>query len=476
MNEIFYSTDGLRRITRLAPMFRLRLVIFTLALIVGVLLFLWMQASVGRQVAQVQRELGAIRAEGFYVGVHMRSHVRQLNEMLLSLHLKGASADQGSFLTEAHGLKEWIGGRETILTTTNEQVLFHRMQAAYDRYLAEVEPLLKVQDMETALASFPNTYVKLLQSSRPVLDSVNLLVQAQQVAFDGFIRDSQQTLAGLQRLLNLSLMLLLAAGVALALLVYRGLFAPLHRRLTESHALLQRHEKLAALGTLAAGVAHEIRNPLTAIKFRLFSLHKALPPEFSENEDAIIISSEINRLDRIVKDFLQFARPSEPEPIRVPADRILQEVHDLLQPQLEKSGIRLKLDTRDSAWVRADTQQIKQAMINLIQNAADSIERNGSISLRLSQEVAMLGGKVRPAVVLQVTDTGKGIPPEVQKRLFDPFFSTKDGGTGLGLAIAARIVEKHEGLLRYQTEKNRGATFEILLPRAEDHAVENPHY
>ena len=167
-----------------------------------------------------------------------------------------------------------------------------------------------------------------------------------------------------------------------------------------------------------------------------------------------------------MKDFLQFARPSEPELVAMPAQRIMQEVHDLLQPQLEKSAIKLEMEASEQGWVRADTQQIKQVLINLIQNSADSIGRSGVIKLRVSG----LSGPARKGsngiVALEVADTGKGIPPEVQKRLFDPFFTTKEGGTGLGLPIAARIVEKHGGKLDYQTARNRGTTFRIFLPRA----------
>jgi signal transduction histidine kinase len=225
-----------------------------------------------------------------------------------------------------------------------------------------------------------------------------------------------------------------------------------------------RQEKLASLGVLAAGVAHEIRNPLTAIKFRLFSLKNSLPPAMAENEDATVIANEITRLERIVRDFLQFARPSEPELIEVPVRRMLREVADLLRPQLQKETIALTLEESEDAWVRADTQQIKQVLINLIRNSADSIERNGMIVLRLHHEAgfARRGGS---AVVVEVADNGKGIPPEVRKRLFDPFFTTKEGGTGLGLPIAARIVERHGGELRYQTELRRGTTFSIVLPR-----------
>jgi signal transduction histidine kinase len=143
---------------------------------------------------------------------------------------------------------------------------------------------------------------------------------------------------------------------------------------------------------------------------------------------------------------------------------MLREVASLLSPQLEKNAISLKVECPDNAWVRADTQQLKQVLINLIHNAADSIERAGTITLR-GRTNSSFTRKGASAVVVEVADTGKGIPPEVQKRLFDPFFTTKEGGTGLGLPIAARIVEKHGGELRYQTELRRGTTFSIVLPR-----------
>jgi signal transduction histidine kinase len=198
-----------------------------------------------------------------------------------------------------------------------------------------------------------------------------------------------------------------------------------------------------------------------------------LPPDFAGNEDARTISEELNRLDRIVTDFLQFARPSEPELVRVPAERVLQEVQEFMKSELEQSAIDLKLEVLQPAWIFADTGQLKQVLINLIQNAADSIWKNGVITLGLKTGAATFAGNRRPAAILSVTDTGKGIPAEVQKRLFDPFFTTKEGGTGLGLAIAARIVETHGGLLRYRTEVSRGTTFEIVLPGTGDYATKN---
>jgi signal transduction histidine kinase len=248
--------------------------------------------------------------------------------------------------------------------------------------------------------------------------------------------------------------------------VYRELVAPLQVKLIESQALVERQEKLASLGMLAAGVAHEIRNPLTAIKAWLFLQQKHLPPGTPEHGDAEIIAQEVTRLERMVKDVLLFAKPSDPNLITINAEQPLREVQSLLSPELEKNAIHVSVENSVAAHIRVDLPQIRQVLINLVQNAADSIGRQGDVTLRTRLDSKRLGDRLREVVVLEVADTGKGISPEVAKRLFDPFFTTKESGTGLGLSIAARIVEKHGGALQYQTQVNRGTTFGIVLPRA----------
>src|SRR5439155_6393575 len=233
-----------------------------------------------------------------------------------------------------------------------------------------------------------------------------------------------------------------------------------------SQALAERHEKLASLGLLAAGVAHEIRNPLTAIKAALFIQQKKFQPGSPDHADAKLVEREILRLERIVNDFLQFARPTEPELATVPADLPLQEVQLFLAPQLEKANIQLVREACAPMWIRVDPAQVKQVLINLVQNAADSIGRDGKITLRARRDRKSLSNGETDVVILEVADTGRGIPPEVEKRLFDPFFTTKDNGTGLGLSIAAGIVQKHGGLLQYQTRVNHGTIFGIVLPQA----------
>jgi nitrogen-specific signal transduction histidine kinase/CheY-like chemotaxis protein len=261
---------------------------------------------------------------------------------------------------------------------------------------------------------------------------------------------------------------LLILGVWLAKVVYGDMITPLYMKLVESQTIIERQEKLASLGVLAAGVAHEIRNPLTAIKARLFTQQKTLKSGSPEFEDARVIGNEINRLERIVKDVLQFARPAEPSLTTISASAPLREVCDFLAPDLEKRGIVLKVDAVTDARIRADPQQLKQVLINLIQNSAESIERDGTILLRARATSEALRGEVKPVVVLEVIDTGKGIPLEVQKRLFDPFFSTKESGkgTGLGLSTVLGIVKGHNGFINTYSEVGRGTRFTVYLPAA----------
>jgi PAS domain S-box-containing protein len=236
--------------------------------------------------------------------------------------------------------------------------------------------------------------------------------------------------------------------------------------LTESRAIIERQEKLASLGVFAAGIAHEVRNPLTAIKVRLFTLKSSHKPGSSEHEDLEVIRHEIDRLEHLVHEFLQFARPAEPELQTMPVESLLRDVHDLLQSDLAGKSVDLKLELMAKEPVRVDPNKMKQVLINFVQNGAESMEAGGTITLRSRLDKQVLNGRHVTVVVMDVADTGKGIPPEVQKRLFDPFFTTKEEGTGLGLPIAARIIGKHGGAIQYQTHPNRGTTFSIVLPLA----------
>lgn len=254
------------------------------------------------------------------------------------------------------------------------------------------------------------------------------------------------------------------AATVLALLVSASLGAYLIYRHEKDRAASDHQEWLASLGVLAATVAHEIRNPLTAIKARLFTLKKAVADSAAKTQELNFISKEINRLEMIVREFLQFARPAELQRVPVSPAELLREVADLLSPELRRLSVHLRLAETTGTRLDGDPQQLKQVLINLVQNATKSIGKNGRITLRARDGRLTAAHNAPPAVVLEVEDSGKGIPAEVQKHLFDPFFTTEKGGVGLGLPIAARIVEKHGGLITFETQLNQGTTFRIVLP------------
>ena len=233
----------------------------------------------------------------------------------------------------------------------------------------------------------------------------------------------------------------------------------------QTERLLERQEKLATLGTLTAGIAHEIRNPLTSLKARLYTLEKHLQVVPAARKDTDIINAEISRLERIVQDALSFARPADPKLETIAADTLLREVQGLMSTGMENREVQLVVESSPELLIRADSGHLKQVLINLVRNAAEAIDGAGTVTLHARAARAPLGGREIDAVILEVSDTGKGIPPEVEKRLFDPFFSTKETGTGLGLPIAARIVEKHGGKIEYQTRPGHGTTFGVVLPR-----------
>ena len=247
--------------------------------------------------------------------------------------------------------------------------------------------------------------------------------------------------------------------------VYRGVVvAPLREKLNVSRSVIEHQGKLAHLGQLLASLAHEIRNPLTAINARLYTLQKSVAEGSREYKDATVIRSEINRLDHIVKDYLKLTRPADPRFAALKAGDVYQELHDLLEPDLSQQGVQLKIGAATTHPFRADPQQIKQVLINLIQNAAEAIGNEGTITLSARRD-----GRSRDhnaTVILEVEDTGPGIARDVQDKLFDPFFSTKENGTGLGLAISAQIVERHGGAIEFDTRPGHGTTFRLVLPVA----------
>lgn len=443
---------------------KFRIAIFVAAIALLVLLIAWTAHIAWKQIGESHQQVTTVQWKSFQAADHLQQTILGLNNLVLRYAAFGDPKDWDNFKLASKELGRWIYEQQPIMSAEKELPFLEQINTAYKDYLASARAVnAKVYFSHQSVTHLAELSDFEKQSNR-ILDLGFKLATAHQESLDSFRAQSIRSFDILRVMLSGLLILLFAAGCWLAVVVYRDMIAPLQVQLVESQHLMERQEKLVSLGMLAAGVAHEIRNPLTAIKAWLYLQQKHLKPGTPEFADAEIIGREINRLERIVKDFLEFARPSEPQFTVVFAEQTLREVQTLMGPELEKSEIKLLLAETAQAQIHIDPQQIKQVLINLIKNAADAIGRDGTVTLRARLDEKRLNEQQMDVVILEVGDTGKGIPPEAEKRLFDPFFTTKDFGTGLGLPIAARIVEKHRGALQYQTQPDRGTTFGIILP------------
>jgi signal transduction histidine kinase len=442
-----------------------RFVIFFTAITLLLALIGWTAHNSWERIGQLHEQLSETQWKSFQTADHLQQTILGLNNMVLRYAAYHNLVDWTNFCTTSRNLEQWINSQQPILSSQKEQPFLNQINTAFQDYMSAATTINNRIYTTGQSITRVVEFTDLEKQSKRILNLGFQLSETHQQSMDVLQTENIRSLEILRFALLGSLTMLLFAGSWLSYAVYRDMIRPLQVQLVESRQLAIRQEKLASLGMLAAGVAHEIRNPLTAIKAWLYLQKKRLTPGTPEYGDAELIGGEINRLERIVRDFLQFARPSEPKLTVVTAEQSLQEVQLLLGPELARSNIRLNLEDVQPAHIQIDPQQIKQVLINLIRNAAEAIGHDGTITLSTRLDSKRINDEQMDVVILEVTDTGKGIPPDAEKRLFDPFFSTKDTGTGLGLPIAARIIEKHHGALQYQTMADIGTTFGIILPR-----------
>jgi PAS domain S-box-containing protein len=230
----------------------------------------------------------------------------------------------------------------------------------------------------------------------------------------------------------------------------------------EAERVVRDSEKLALVGKLAASTAHSIRNPLTSVKMRLFSLGRRLNLSESESEDFDVISEEIRNVDNILRSFLEFSRPPQIEKKMLSPSQVVDAALRLLHHRLESYNAEIELERQQRlAPVMIDPNQLEEVLVNLLVNACEAMGIGGKIVISEKQSTLHSLGQV---VIITVSDDGPGIPQAIQESVFEPFFSTKEEGTGLGLSIASRITEDHGGKLTVDSQVGKGTSFRIILP------------
>lgn len=220
---------------------------------------------------------------------------------------------------------------------------------------------------------------------------------------------------------------------------------------------LQRADRLAALGEIAAGVAHEIRNPLTSIKGFVQLIETGMPAEDKKRQYTQIIIEETNRLNKMVRELLYYARPCESLKIDINVNQVLEDTLLLVNLNATHQQVEFTMNYGENLpALQGDQEQIKQIFLNLLINSVQAIDEGGHIVV-----TTMLTGNT---ITVVVEDDGKGIDSQHFKRIFDPFFTTRDNGTGLGLAVVQKIIDLHHGEIAVENREDKGTRFTIIFP------------
>lgn len=221
----------------------------------------------------------------------------------------------------------------------------------------------------------------------------------------------------------------------------------------------KRNEKLSAMGELASGVAHEIRNPINSIGMIAQRLNKEFTPTSDQIEYSSIttlLRTEVNRINKIITQFLSYAKPIELSLQSLNVKLLFDEVFKLFEDQAKQKGITIIKLYKDDLITKLDGDLVKQTLMNLVQNSIDATKDSGQIKLNYEQQNSNL--------IMEISDTGAGISEEQQKKIFDLYFTTKKDGNGLGLSISQKIISQHKGSISVHSQVNKGTTFKIIIP------------
>ncbi len=234
--------------------------------------------------------------------------------------------------------------------------------------------------------------------------------------------------------------------------------ARLYQETLAAQKQLLQADKLASLGTVAAGMAHEIKNPLAAIKGMADGMERAF---LSQDKETLadfkqVVSEEVDRIDKLVRNLLSYSKPPKPQKSPVNLNAVLENIIKLLEPELSKKNIKIRKELATLPPKELDPEQMRQVFTNLILNAMQSISSsNGEITVKSYPK--------GEGIAVEVSDNGAGIAEDKLKNIFDPFFTTKEKGSGLGLAITHKIIEEHRGTITVQSKEKQGTVFTVSL-------------
>ncbi len=321
------------------------------------------------------------------------------------------------------------------------------------RRLAEPQPALEIYRQFRPLNPARGHHMGMMKRCNSALAQPNV-PQVIFIAFDSRELDAAQA----RGLRNMMIMLAAAALVIVATILAQFWFRRYRLSRQQLQEAMARKEKLLALGHLAAGVAHEIRNPLSSIKGLAKYFAERTPPGGEAQELALVMAKEADRLNRVVSELLELVRPAHLNYQPVDINALIHHSLQLVSQDAQSRGIALQFTPRpELTSIKADPDRLNQVLLNLYLNAMQAIGRGGVIHVSASEAD-------RQRVKIVVKDSGKGMSDEELQAIFTPYFTTKADGTGLGLAVVQNIIEQHGGTIRAESQPGAGAIFTLWLP------------
>jgi two-component system sporulation sensor kinase A len=373
---------------------------------------------------------GRGRLNGIVVNCHDLSQIRTLEatirqkDQFLASILRN-SADAILTLDPQERITSWNKGAETIFGYTEQEILGQSLEVLIPRRLREQRELEKISEITRIAGYLPNYQTQRLTKDGQVIDVLFTRTA---------IKDYQGNLVG---------------------------FSSVLKDVTEQK-LMERHlvqtERVSAIGELAAGLAHEIKNPLAGIKGAIEIIRDGLAEENPHRTILGEVLSEVNRIDRSVINLLSYSKPKKPNLVKTDLAELIGDVISLLRKVADPKGILLNLEhSKEIPAVTGDEHDLKQLFMNLLLNSIEAIQDKGQVWTRIK---VMSDSKLR----VEVSDNGPGIPADQLSKIFQPFYTTKKQGTGLGLATCKRIVMDHGGEIGVKSELGKGTSFFVQLP------------
>lgn len=438
---------------------RVFLAVLAMLLILVIGFSTWIATRTIGKVEAIQQASDALELRSFRFGSRLRSQVYRLSSTMLRYEVTGVAAYQEAFENHKSELVNYIEEQSPLMTTEEEQALIRQIQNQLDIYFRDAEGMLKnKRDPEGAVEQFERIKAQL----DAVVELTYRLADSRRAEFRELLADYRTASRSLERYIFMAIGVLGIAAAVIAWLTFVAYVRPVRIALSRAKILAEQRKNLADVGALAAGIAHEIRNPITGIRARCFALEAMLGPDSPAAHQISVIDDELTRMDGIVTAFLSFARPAEPNLCEEELVPLFEKIHASLLGEAAQRGVDLVLslsvDGQRSAIAMVDSDLFGQAVYNLFRNAAEACpKRSGEVTMALEIQAE------DHSAIITISDNGSGIAASHVDQIFEPFFSKKPQGTGLGLSITRDIVKKHGGEISVQSD-GHGTHFKIVVP------------